>query len=547
MVRRQLIEKARRDRRLPEAVNAPVGGKINARAALGPGDAHIGEASLLFEPGAATFIQRTLVGEQSLLPPRQEDRIEFETLGRMQRHDRHARARVLVIDIHHQRNMFEEPAKIGELLHGAHKLLQVLEPPGRIGRSILLPHVRVAGFLENGLGKLRMFHRVQQRGPAREIADQRAQDLARLGLQLFRLDQHARGLQQRNAFAPGIFVHDLKGRIAKAATRRVEDAFEGQIIRRLCHDAQIGQRIADFGALIKARSANHPIGKAQSDETFFEFAHLERGAHEDRHFIEALATTLQLLDLLANAARLFFRIPHTRDDGLFTILAIGEEGLSQTPFIVGNQMRRRRKDMTRRAIVALQPDDLGAWKILLEAQDVVDLGTTPPIDRLVIVTHAAHIVAALREQAQPHVLHRIRILILVDEDEAEAFLILLQHIRIVAEEAQALKQQVAEIRRIQRLQALLIHGVELAALAIGKEGRLACRNASRIKTPVLPIVDLVGELARRPALLVNVLGGDHLLQQADLVVRIENGEAGLQPHQLGMAAQHLGADGVEGA
>jgi hypothetical protein len=47
----------------------------------------------------------------------------------------------------------------------------------------------------------------------------------------------------------------------------------------------------------------------------------------------------------------------------------------------------------RRAVVALQPDDLGAGKIALEAQDVVDLGAAPAIDRLVVVADAADIAA----------------------------------------------------------------------------------------------------------------------------------------------------------
>ena len=56
-----------------------------------------------------------------------------------------------------------------------------------------------------------------------------------------------------------------------------------------------------------------------------------------------------------------------------------------------------------------------------------------------------------------------------------------------------------------------------------------------------------GELARRPAVLVEALRLDHLLQQADLVVGVEDGEAGLEADELGVAAQDLDADRVEGA
>ena len=50
-----------------------------------------------------------------------------------------------------------------------------------------------------------------------------------------------------------------------------------------------------------------------------------------------------------------------------------------------------------------------------------------------------------------------------------------------------------------------------------------------------------------PALVVDIFGLEHLFQQADLVVGVENGEVGLEPDQFGVAAQDFGGDGVKGA
>jgi hypothetical protein len=41
--------------------------------------------------------------------------------------------------------------------------------------------------------------------------------------------------------------------VAKAALGGVVDALEGQIVGRLGDQAQIGQRIADFGAFVKRK------------------------------------------------------------------------------------------------------------------------------------------------------------------------------------------------------------------------------------------------------------------------------------------------------
>src|SRR6185295_17520304 len=51
----------------------------------------------------------------------------------------------------------------------------------------------------------------------------------------------------------------------------------------------------------------------------------------------------------------------------------------------------RGEDVAGGAIVALEPDHLGAGEVLLEAQDVVDLGAAPAVDRLVVVAYAADV------------------------------------------------------------------------------------------------------------------------------------------------------------
>ena len=48
----------------------------------------MGEPALLFEAGAALLVERALVRKQAFLPAGQEHGVEFEPLGRVQRHDR---------------------------------------------------------------------------------------------------------------------------------------------------------------------------------------------------------------------------------------------------------------------------------------------------------------------------------------------------------------------------------------------------------------------------------------------------------------------------
>ena len=126
-------------------------------------------------------------------------------------------------------------------------------------------------------------------------------------------------------------------------------------------------------------------------------------------------------------------------------------------------------------------------------------------------------------------------------------MVLGEHVGVLLEQADAFEQQVAEIDGVQRFEAGLVVGVELLGLAVGIDAGLARRDVGGQQAAVLPVVEHAGEGAGRPALLVDVLGLEQLLDQADLVVGIEDGEIGFEADELGVAANDAGADGVEGA
>lgn len=209
------------------------------------------------------------------------------------------------------------------------------------------------------------------------------------------------------------------------------------------------------------------------------------------------------------------------------------------------------EDMAGRAVIALEPHDLRAGEVVLEAQDVIDLRAAPAIDRLVVVTDAAQVLRArlpaLRQQPQPEILGDIGVLILVHQHVAETTLILGEDFRVLPPKAQRLQQQIAEIGGVERLQPLLIGSVKRAAAPVGEGGSFPGRHLVGREAPVLPAVNPDRELASRPALLVDVGGLDHLLHQADLVIHIEDREIRFQADELRVTAQDFGADRVERA
>ena len=199
------------------------------------------------------------------------------------------------------------------------------------------------------------------------------------------------------------------------------------------------------------------------------------------------------------------------------------------------------------AIILLELDHRGFGKILFEAQDIGDFRAAPRIDRLVIVADAADVLAALREQAQPEILRAVGVLIFVDQDIFEPLLVALQDFAVGLQEVEDMQQQVAEVAGVERDQAGLIGRVKFLAAAIGVAFILVGIEIGGVETAILPLVDQAGKHPRRPAFLVDFCGLDQLLEQAQLVIGVENGEIALQADQFGVLAQHFRADAVEGA
>src|SRR6202012_186609 len=138
-------------------------------------------------------------------------------------------------------------------------------------------------------------------------------------------------------------------------------------------------------------TADYAIGQAERDKAVFELAHLERGPDQNRDVVEVVAGALQLLDLLADRAGFLLGIPGAGDGDLFAVDILGAQRLAEPAFIMRDQMRGGGEDVPGGAVVALQPDHLGAGKIVFESQDVVDLGAAPAVDRLVVVADAADV------------------------------------------------------------------------------------------------------------------------------------------------------------
>ena len=238
-------------------IDAPVGGIGDLDPLAGAGDADIGEAALLLQPGGAVLVEGALAGEQPFLPAGQEDRVELQPLGAVQGHDTDHVARIALGILHHQADMLEEAGEALELGHGIDQLLQILQPARRIGRFVRLEHAGIAGSRRARSRRARHGACLRHGAPALEIADQAAERAARRRLQLVGLDQP--GGRRRSSGRPCAAASRMQlahGGVADAAARRVDDALEGEVVVRLVDQAQIGD--ARRGSPGARRSASPP-------------------------------------------------------------------------------------------------------------------------------------------------------------------------------------------------------------------------------------------------------------------------------------------------
>lgn len=209
------------------------------------------------------------------------------------------------------------------------------------------------------------------------------------------------------------------------------------------------------------------------------------------------------------------------------------------------------EDRLRGAVVLLQQDRRGARVVLLELEDVADGRAPEGVDRLVRVAHHAQLGGRVglpgRADQLPHqrVLGVVGVLVLVDQDVAEAAAVVLGDVREGLEQVDRRHDDVVEVQGVGLAQAGLVERVRLGEGLLETVGGLPGEGLL-VDELVLEVGDLGGEGLRRELLRVQVEvaadQGHQALGVGGVVDRERRGEAEL----LRLAAQDADARAVEG-
>ncbi len=228
----------------------------------------------------------------------------------------------------------------------------------------------------------------------------------------------------------------------------------------------------------------------------------------------------------------------------FALAGIGPQVLAEAAAVVRDQRIRAIEDVALRAVVLLEPDQVADAELALERGHVRDPRAAEGIDALVVVAHGEQHRRFSREQLQPRVLQRVRVLELVDQDVPKPRTVVLAQHLVALEQFVAAQQQFGEIDDPLALALFVVRRIQLDHAPRVVVPGLDLRSAPSF---VLGRVDEVLQVLRRELLVVDVQRSQQALDRRELVLRIENLERLRQVRVPVMRPQHPVRQPVERA
>ena len=174
---------------------------------------------------------------------------------------------------------------------------------------------------------------------------------------------------------------------------------EADHVLRVHQQREVGQRVLDLGPLVEARAADDLVADAVAHEHVLEHAALRVGPVEDGDLVARAALVHEPLDLGHHEARLGVLVLELAHVHRLALAEVAPELLVLARAVVLDDRVGGREDRLRRAVVLLQLDDLGVGVVLLEVEDVADVGAAEAVDRLVVVADHRQVAVLLATAA----------------------------------------------------------------------------------------------------------------------------------------------------
>ena len=187
----------------------------------------------------------------------------------------------------------------------------------------------------------------------------------------------------------GRFNNLADGRVTNAACGIVDNATQRLLIVRVGHDTEVGNNILDFLSLIERQSAIDAIWDSVLPHLFLKRTALCISTIEDGEVtIVAPLLSTNPLDIVTHDDGFLLVAVGWFQSKAFALLVFAEHVLSYLPFILANQRVSSFYDKLCRTVVLFKFKETRTLRILLlEVENVIDIGPAERIDTLCIVTN----------------------------------------------------------------------------------------------------------------------------------------------------------------
>src|SRR5205085_341693 len=344
-------------------------------------------------------------------------------------------------------------------------------------------------------------------------------------------------LPQRAAVRPGTLAQRLEALRSAAAWRQVDHAREGGIVAAVGQEPEIRERVLDLGALEEPQPAVDPVRDARRQERLLEHPRLRVGAVEDRD----LAPRAPARDVLADAVGHELRLVPLVEGGVEADRLATRTGrpqlLAEAAGVVPDEPVGGFQDGAGGAVVLLEAEQLRPRVVAAELLEMPGARAPEAVNRLIVVADHERIAAArrsrgwsgrcrrgagLRRREQPHplVLDGVGVLELIDQHVLEAPPVVRKERGVVAPQLEGAQQQLREVHDARARARGLVRGVEPDQLTARRI--VLVLELPRAAAFVLVGIDVPLHLARHPARLVELRRPDDLLDEALLILGVED-------------------------
>ena len=367
--------------------------------------------------------------------------------------------------------------------------------------------------------------------------------MARLGADV--AGKRRAGGEQARALSARHLRQPVQRGLAGAASRRADGPAERRVVERVHHEAQVGDDVLDLAPLVEAHAPHDQVRDARPPERVLQHPGLGVGPVEDGDVAVLHALATKGADGLRHECRLLVLVPRPVDRRPLALPVVGPEPLVLPGGVVGDDGGGDVEDALGRPVVLLEGDDAAVRVVLLEVEDVPEVGAAPAVHRLVGIADHAEVAPLVGQELDDAVLRAVGVLVLVDEDVGPERAVPGERLRRRLEEVHDAQEQVVEVHGPGRPEALLVQAIERRhPLLAGRPGEpLHFRRGEHL---VLGVADPVHRARRGEGPLVEIQLAHHLLHHAEAVLLVVAHQGRRLSRRRRALAQDAHAGRVEG-